>query len=91
VPGPPVEILEEASFRAARGGTAAMLPDAGGRLRPARELLAELVETVRPSARELGCEAELDAAPGLAERGGGAGLQRAAGLDGVLRTLLDAA
>src|SRR3954454_22861486 len=55
VPGPPVEILEEASFRAASGGVAAMLPDADGRLRPARELLAELVEAVRGSARELGC------------------------------------
>jgi glutamate---cysteine ligase / carboxylate-amine ligase len=91
VSGPPVEILEEASFRAARGGAAAMLPDAEGRLRAARELLAELVETVRPSARELSCEAELDALSALAERGGGAGLQRAAGLDAVLRTLLAAA
>src|SRR4051812_28555860 len=91
VPGPPVEILEEASFRAASGGVAAMLPDADGRLRPARELLAELVEAVRGSARELGCEAELDAASDLAGRGGGAGLQRAAGLDSVLRTLLGVA
>ena len=34
VPGPPPEILEEASFRAARGGTRASLPDDEGRLDP---------------------------------------------------------
>jgi glutamate---cysteine ligase / carboxylate-amine ligase len=78
VPGPPPEILEEASFRAARGGIDAELPDAAGRLRPVAELLDETVEVVRPSARAVGCETELGGLFELATRGGGAGLQRAA-------------
>ena len=77
--GPPPEILEEASFRAARAGVEATLPDAaGGSLCPVGDLLAETIELARPHARELGCEAELDALSGVAGEGGGAGLQRAA-------------
>lgn len=95
VPGPPVEVLEEASFRAARSGVAATLPDRRGRLRPVAELLAETVTTVRESARELGCQSELASAADLVDLGGGAGMQRAAcgegGLDCVLRRLLEAA
>jgi glutamate---cysteine ligase / carboxylate-amine ligase len=90
VPGPPVEILEEASFRAARGGAAATLPDRNGRLRPARELLAEAIDAARASARELACEPELLA---TADLSGGAARQRAAhadgGFDAVLRDLLE--
>jgi glutamate---cysteine ligase / carboxylate-amine ligase len=95
VPGPPVDLLEEASFRAARAGVAATLPDHDGQLRPVADLLAETVATARESARELGCESELASAADLADVGGGAGLQRAAcgegGLEAVLRALLDAA
>jgi glutamate---cysteine ligase / carboxylate-amine ligase len=92
-PGPPPEILEEASFRAARSGVDAELPDAAGRLRPVAELLADTLDLARPSARDLGCEAELDGLTGLLAAGGGAGLQRdAAGengdMDAVLRRLL---
>ncbi len=91
-PGPPPEILEEASFRAARWGVDATLPDGDGRLRPARELLDETLEIARPHARELGCSEHLATLPELVASGGGAGLQRRAyesgGIDGVLRTLL---
>jgi glutamate---cysteine ligase / carboxylate-amine ligase len=89
VPGPSVEVLEEASFRAARFGVTARLPDRDGHLRPVAELLAETVDAARDSARELGCEAELAGLRELAAHGGGAGLQRAAGLDAVLHKLLD--
>jgi carboxylate-amine ligase len=78
---PPPEILEEACFRAARNGVDATLPDADCRLRPVAELLEEALALVRPSARELGCEDELDGLRGLVARGGGAGLQRRAAGD----------
>jgi carboxylate-amine ligase len=96
VPGPPPEILEEASFRAARAGVGATLPDAEGRLRPVAELLEETVEQVRPSARALGCEQRLDGLFDLIGHGGGAGIQRdAAGdsgdIDAVLAKLLSCA
>lgn len=87
-PGPPPEILEEASFRAARGGTGGELPDGEGELRPVAELLPGLVELARPSARELGCEEQLDSLVRLAEAGGGAGVQRAAARDGELGPVL---
>ena len=51
-----------ASFRAARFGVRAELPDADGRLCPVRDLLDESLELVRDDARELGCEDELDGA-----------------------------
>jgi glutamate---cysteine ligase / carboxylate-amine ligase len=88
VPGPAPEILEEASFRAARAGVDATLPDAGGRLRPALELLAETMELARPHARELGCVEELESLAALAEAGGGAGMQRASARNGDLRPVL---
>ncbi len=95
VPGPPGEILEEAGFRAARGGVGATLPDVSGRLRPVPELLDEMIELARPCAHELGCEAELGSLTELVEAGGGAGIQRAAeregGLQAVLEGLLDRA
>ncbi len=92
IPGPPPEILEEASFRAARAGVDATLPDAAGRMRPVAELLEETVELVRPSARELGCERELAGLFDLMEQGGAAGLQRDAAGDagdtGAVLTML---
>jgi len=83
VAGPPPEILDEASFRAARAGVAATLPGTDGRLRPVAELLAETVELVREDARALGCEVQLAALPALVDEGGGAGIQRAARGDGA--------
>jgi carboxylate-amine ligase len=88
---PPAEVVEEGVFRAARFGVRAELPDAEGRLRPARELLTEVLNTVRGHARELDCEEQLDLLAGLVARGGGAGRQRAyyeiAGMSALLRAL----
>ncbi len=90
-PDPPAEVLEEGSFRAARFGVHARLPDAEGRLRPVGELLADALELARTHAHELNCTEELDGLPALLSRGGGAGRQRAAyeiaGMDGLLREL----
>jgi carboxylate-amine ligase len=86
--GPPAEILDEASFRAGREGVDATLPDRECRLRPVSELLEELVERVRPDARELGCEGHLDRLAALLDAGGGAGVQRAAYGDGDFPALL---
>jgi carboxylate-amine ligase len=90
VAGPPPDILDEASFRAARAGVQATLPDAEGRLRPVAELLVETVELLRPHARELGCEEQLSGLTDLLDEGGGAGLQRAAHHDGDMARVLQA-
>jgi carboxylate-amine ligase len=91
VAGPASEILDEASFKAARAGVAAMLPDAAGRLRPVTDLLDEAMELARPVARALGCAEELEGLTALAGQGGGAGLQHVAhrkgGMGGLLRAL----
>ncbi len=91
-PDPPAEVLEEVSFRAARYGVRAQLPDAEGRLRPVADLLENALALARPLARELGCAAELEGVCELRARGGGAGCQRAAheiaGMDGLLRELI---
>jgi len=53
-----------------------------------------MLDAIRPAARELGCEAQLDDLYGLLAEGGGAGIQRAAchgdqpGIDGVLDVLV---
>jgi carboxylate-amine ligase len=90
-PASPPELLEEGLFRAARFGTAAQLPDAGGRLRDVAELLGEALAKAEVHAGELQCEAELATLPDLLARGGGAGRQRGcyeiAGMDAVLREL----
>ena len=89
---PPPEILEEASFRAARWGVAAALPDSQDELRPVVELLSEMLGPARSAARELGCAEHLDSVQALLEVGGGAGLQRRAyhdgGIDQVLRSVM---
>jgi carboxylate-amine ligase len=90
VEGPPAELLDEASFRAARAGIEATLPDGDDRLRPVTETVSELVERLRPAARELRCEAELDGVAQLVAQGGGAGVQRRAYDDGGIAGLLDA-
>ena len=90
VQGPAAEILDEASFRAARAGVEATLPDAEDRLRPVAELLEETVERVRGAACELRCEAQLDILARLLAAGGGAGVQRAACRDDDLATVLAA-
>jgi glutamate---cysteine ligase / carboxylate-amine ligase len=88
---PPAEVLEEGSFRAARFGVHAQLPDAEGRLRPVSELLDGALEIARRYSQELGCADQLVGLEALLSRGGGAGLQRSwyeiAGMDGLLREL----
>jgi carboxylate-amine ligase len=88
-PAIPSEVLEEGMFRAARFGTSAKLPDSHGRLRPMREVLDQALALAGGYAAELGCVDELELLPGLLERGGGAGRQRAAyeiaGMDALLR------
>jgi glutamate---cysteine ligase / carboxylate-amine ligase len=90
-PDPPVEVLEEGIFRAARYGLSARLPDAAGHLRPVAELLEDALVLARRHARELDCEEQLDGLSALLALGGGAGRQRAAyaiaGMDGLLREL----
>jgi carboxylate-amine ligase len=86
--GPPAEILDEASFRAARYGSRARLPDDEGRVQPLGELLARALDAVGGQARELGCEAELDATRRIIEHGGGAGRQRDAYALGGMAMLL---
>jgi carboxylate-amine ligase len=90
VEDPPAEVLDEASFRAARAGIGATLPDRDDRLRPVTELTSELVERLRPAARELRCEPELDGVARLVAERGGAGVQRRAYDDGGIAGLLDA-
>jgi carboxylate-amine ligase len=90
VEGPPAEILEEASFRAARAGIDATLPDDDDRLRPVAEMASETIARLAPAARELRCEAELEDLALLVAAGGGAGIQRDAYRDGGIAALLDA-
>jgi carboxylate-amine ligase len=90
VDGPPAEILDEASFRAGREGIDATLPDDDRRLRPVAELLEETVELVRPAARELRCEEQLDDLAALLADGGGAGVQRSLCREGDVDAVLEA-
>ena len=87
-PDPPSEILDEASFRAARGGVAATLPDDDAELRPVAELVEELMSVARPWAIELGCAEELEGLQELLTDAGGAGLQRAAYAEGDIDAVL---
>jgi carboxylate-amine ligase len=86
--GPPAEILDEASFRAGRYGTGALLPDDDGRLRPLEVLLEAARDAVAGHARELGCTDEVDATRRIVEQGGGAGRQRARYAIGGMAMLL---
>lgn len=71
-------VVSENKWLAARHGLdAAFLVGHEGERRPARELLAELVQRLTPIARELGCAEELTSAVAIAERGTGHERQRA--------------
>jgi carboxylate-amine ligase len=87
----PPEILEEATFRAARFGVGARLPDAEGSLSPVRDLLDRALETAAAYSGELDCTAELERLSAIVDDGGGAGRQRRiyeiAGMDALLREL----
>jgi carboxylate-amine ligase len=70
---PPWELLDENRWLAARHGLEAELIDhRGGAKRPVRELTAELLEELRPHARELGCEHQLEGLEDLLRGGNGA-------------------
>jgi len=92
VEGPPAEILDEASFRAGRAGVDATLPDRENRLRPVPELLDETIALVAGAARELRCETQLEDLTRLLGDGdgGGAGIQRAAGREDGIASVLTA-
>jgi carboxylate-amine ligase len=85
--GPPPEIVDEASFRAARAGVEATLPDADDQLRPVAELVQETISLLRPAALELGCADQLGDLSQLMADGGGAGVQRAACRDDDVATV----
>jgi carboxylate-amine ligase len=88
--GPPPEIVDEASFRAARAGVEATLPDADDQLRPVAELVAETIALLRPAALELRCADQLEDLTQLMADGGGAGVQRAACRDDDVATVRQA-
>jgi carboxylate-amine ligase len=92
LPVPQSWILRENKWRAARYGLDAdIVVDDKGTVRPVRQAITDLVEDLLPTARRLGCEAELgDVARILAV---GASYQRqravAAAHDGDLRAVVD--
>ena len=74
---PPWEILDENRWLAARHGLDAELLDhVSGTSRSARQLTEQLLTQVRPHARELGCESELDGIDDLLRAGNGAHRQQ---------------
>ncbi|HEY4276860.1 MAG TPA: YbdK family carboxylate-amine ligase [Conexibacter sp.] len=87
------EILAENRFLAARDGIeAALIDPVARRLRPARELLGELLTAAAPHADDLGCRDELADAARLAASPGAArqrALGAAAPLPAVARSLAD--
>jgi len=95
--GEPITVLppwyqRENRWRAARYGLdAIIIVDAEGREVPCTEHLAELLETLAPIARDLGCTAELDGVRRILEEGAGYQRQLARGEDpaAVARSLIE--
>lgn len=91
----PAELIDDAKVRAALSGLHGDLVDfESGRRAPARELAERLLEHVRPSAAELGCEAELAGIDDLLANGTGADRQlamfdRHPDLDELMREVVD--
>ncbi len=89
------ELIDDAKVRAALRGMEGDLIDFDAmRPVPARELAARLIEGVRPSAAELGCEGQLAGAEDLLEAGTGAARQlamfeRHPDLDELMREVVD--
>jgi carboxylate-amine ligase len=76
-PPQPRMFVDENKWRAARYGLDAQLVDLSrGTERPARQAIAELVDTAEPAARRLGCADELAEVGRIVERGNGADEQR---------------
>jgi carboxylate-amine ligase len=84
----PPEIIAEASFRAGRDGIDATLPNSDS-LRPVPDIARAVVALVRPHARELGSEAELEEIERILQDGNGANRQRAAYRRGGVSAVLD--
>jgi carboxylate-amine ligase len=71
LPTHPDWVIAENRWWAARDGVEGALADLDTGLRqPTRDRLMQLIDELRPTARELGCEAELALAAELAERNG---------------------
>jgi carboxylate-amine ligase len=85
------EVIAEASFRAGRDGVEATLLD-GGSLRPVRGIAADLLNVVRPHARELSSDGPLEEIERILVEGNGADRQREAhgrgGMPAVLELLV---
>jgi len=92
LPVPAGWVARENKWRAARYGLEAQIVvDDAGTVRPVREALSDLVEELLPTARELGCEAELRDVHRVLALGGSATRQRAvaAANGGSLEAVVD--
>jgi carboxylate-amine ligase len=79
LPAEDTALVDENRWRAVRRGLDAnLIWLERDEERPAREAVAELVDTVRPAARRLGCSAELEEIETICRRGTGADEQRRA-------------
>lgn len=84
LPVHPDWVIAEARWWAARDGVEGALADLGTGLRqPTRDRLLQLIEELRPTARGLGCEAELGLAAELAETNGAMRQRAVARSEGV--------
>jgi carboxylate-amine ligase len=92
LPTPANWVLRENKWRAARYGLDAdIVVDEKGTVRPVRQAITDLVEDLEPTARRLGCEAELADVARVLEVGASYQRQRAvaAAHDGDLRAVVD--
>lgn len=87
------EALEESYFQAARHGLEAEILFDSERPEPAREVLARMLDAVRPQMRELGSEWALAEVERILREGNGAEeqrrIERAVGLGGLLGSLIE--
>ncbi|MCZ2823738.1 MULTISPECIES: glutamate--cysteine ligase [unclassified Modestobacter] len=92
LPSPADWIVRENKWRAVRYGLdAEIVVDEQGTVRPVREAISDLVEELLPTARKLGCEAELVDARRVLDAGASYQRQRAvaAAHDGALAPVVD--
>src|ERR687886_12884 len=92
LPTPADWVLRENKWRAARYGLDAdIIVDEKGTVRPVRQAIGELVEDLEPTARRLGCEAELADVGRILQVGASYQRQRAVAAehDGDLRAVVD--
>ncbi|WP_222194150.1 glutamate--cysteine ligase [Modestobacter italicus] len=92
LPSPADWVVRENKWRAVRYGLdAEIVVDEQGTVRPVREAIADVVEELLPTARKLGCEAELTDVRRVLAAGGSYERQRAvaAAHDGELAPVVD--